>query len=99
MRAEIYIEDCEELSAGANVRFVFVDGFNKASNAHQMANIIRKILDDMATRGELTALTDREDIGEMAEANAELAALQAVTTDAELAAQQVCGVSAATCKD
>ena len=52
-RCEVYIED-EGLAAA--VRFAFVDGFKKDSPAHQMANHIRQVLDDMATGGVLTAL-------------------------------------------
>lgn len=49
-RAEIYIEDAE---AGANVRFVFPDGFDAQSPAHQLAQIIKAQLDHLASEGKL----------------------------------------------
>jgi len=61
MRAEIYIEDAEQ---GANVRFVFPDGFKAESAAHQLAQIIQAQLDALAANGTLTALTPLEQIGD-----------------------------------
>lgn len=52
-RAEVLIEDAEQ---GANVRFLFADGFNAESPAHQLTNIIRLKLDEMTQAGELVAL-------------------------------------------
>ena len=71
-RAEIYIEDSES-QPGADVRFVFPDGFVRESPAHQLANIIRMKLDEMVTAGELTPLSEREEHGDTSAANDDLA--------------------------
>lgn len=71
-RAEILIEDVDLSQPGANVRFVFPEGFNPNSSAHQLANILRIKLDEMAKAGELTALDERTDEGDMSAADAEL---------------------------
>lgn len=53
-RAEILLEDSE--TEGAHVRFVFPDGFDAKSPSHQMCNIIRSQLDDLAAEGVLKSL-------------------------------------------
>lgn len=69
-RAEIYIEDAEAgEQGGASVRFVFVEGFNAASSAHQLANILRFKLDEMTAAGDLTALDEPQEQGDMNAAN------------------------------
>lgn len=87
-RAEIYLEDARSLGelTGANVRFVFPDGFNPESSAHQLANILRMKLDEMAKAGELTALSEREDHGDMSAAN-DAAGLQDRPAQLELVAR------------
>lgn len=72
-RAEVYLEDVEAPAAGANVRFVFSEGFNPESPAHQLANILRFKLDEMAKSGELQALDEPTSEGDLALANEELA--------------------------
>lgn len=73
-RAEVFIEDAEPgAPAGASVRFVFLEGFDAASPAHQLANILRAKLDEMTKAGELTALNERETQGDMLVADEELA--------------------------
>lgn len=75
-RAEVYFEDSEQgPQAGAAVRFVFLEGFDAASPAHQLANILRMKLDEMTQAGELTALTEREEQGDMGAANEALVEL------------------------
>lgn len=69
-RVDCYIEDAE---AGANVRWVFPGGFKPESPAHQLANIIRKLLDKMADNGELTRLGEATEEGDMTAANEALA--------------------------
>lgn len=63
MRAEIYIEDTEH---GASVRFVFPDGFHAASGAHQLSNIIKVKLDQMAEEGVITDLGGEAEFGDVA---------------------------------
>jgi len=59
VRAEIFIEDAEQ---GANVRFVFSNGFNAKSPAHQLAQVLQAQLDALAAGGVLTALPLEQDI-------------------------------------
>lgn len=68
-RAEIFLEDADDAGQGAAVRFMFPDGFDAKSPAHQLCNMLRQHLDDMAEAGELTALTEREEYGDMTAAN------------------------------
>jgi hypothetical protein len=76
-RAEIYLEDSEQgPQGGAAVRFVFLEGFDPKSPAHQLANILRNLLDQMVESGDLTALTPREEQGDMSAANDDLAQRQ-----------------------
>lgn len=57
-RAEILIEDAD---AGANVRFMFPDGFQPASAAHQLAQIIQSQLDQLCAGGDLVNLGPEAD--------------------------------------
>ena len=79
--AEIYLEDVDGPQAGASVRFVFPKGFDAASPAHQLTNILRMKLDEMAQAGELTALTEREEHGDMSAANEQMQRLELVAAD------------------
>ena len=49
-RAEIYIEDTD---TGVALRVNYIGGGNVESGAHQLANILRKKLDEMVENGEL----------------------------------------------
>ena len=55
-RCEIYLEDADDV--GAHVNFRFIDGFNKTSAAHQMAGVIKGILDDLAADGKLGVIDE-----------------------------------------
>ena len=74
MRAEIYLEDAIP-GPGIDVRFVYPDGYQRLSGAHQMSNKVRQILDAMVADGVLTALTDRETQGDLTAMDEDMAAM------------------------
>jgi hypothetical protein len=53
-RAEIRLEDADD-GQGVHIRFEYDTAWDKASGAHQMANHIQGLLNDMVKGGELTA--------------------------------------------
>ena len=65
----------EDRDVGVDVRYVYAEGFDKASLAHQLTNVIRNFLDGLAANGDLEKLGDDKDFGDMADAKEQLAGI------------------------